>query len=107
MKKWIWLLPLGLSLGCLGKPTVQANDPATSNNKPNNPTDVVVDAGQEPEDEFDLNETWTNLITDGGPLQDFYEDGGTLSCLPEECIPRANKKVFRHLHKSPEGDHHQ
>ena len=84
MKKWIWLLPLGLSLGCLGKPTVQANDPATSNSKPNNPTDIVVDAGQEPEDEFDLNETWTNLITDGGPLQGFYEDGGTLSCLPEE-----------------------
>ena len=84
MKKWIWLLPLGLSLGCLGEPTVQANDPAGSNNKPDDSTEVLNDAGQEPEEGFDLNETWTNLITDGGPLQAFYEDGGTLSCLPEE-----------------------
>lgn len=85
MKKWIWLLPLGLSLGCLGEPTVQANDPSTSNNKPENQTQTTLDAGGEtPEEDFDLNETWTNLITDGGPLQQFYEDGGSLSCLPEE-----------------------
>ena len=83
MRKWIWLLPLVGMLGCLGKPTVQANDPNASNN--NAPAANAIDAGvSEPDDEFDINEAWANLITDGGPLQQFYEDGGTLSCLPEE-----------------------
>ena len=83
MRKWIWLLPLVGILGRLGKPTVQANDPNASNN--NAPAANAIDAGvSEPDDEFDINEAWANLITDEGALQQFYEDGGTLSCLPEE-----------------------
>lgn len=91
MKYILLSLSLLCFLACEGQPTVKSNQtPGAGNDELGRETSAALDAGAE--ENFNFNEAWSSLISDGGPLEGLYVDGGVLSCLPEEW-PEADNPV--------------